>query len=199
MAALTSFGLSKSAKPFGQASHANTARPKIKEYRTLGRTGFQCSDIGFGTSGVTDPALIGAILDTGVNYVDCAEGYLRGRVEKAIGDAMVNRDRKKVFLTTKLGLGKNVTKQKLIERANKCLGRLQSDYIDCLMIHMPSTVAALNNEAYHDAIKDLKAEGKVRFSGLSNHGSQWGDVPETMETVHLAAAEDGRFDVALLV
>jgi predicted aldo/keto reductase-like oxidoreductase len=67
------------------------------------------------------------------------------------------------------------------------------------MIHMPSTVAALNNEAYHSAIKDLKAEGKVRFSGLSNHGSQWGDVPETMEKVHLAAAEDGRFDMALLV
>jgi len=199
MAVLGSLGLPRAERLFGQSSVANTKSPKIKEYRTLGRTGFKCSDIGFGSSGVTDPALIGAILDAGVNYVDCAEGYLRGQVEKAIGDAMINRDRKKVFLTTKLGLRKDATKQSVIERANKCLGRLQSDYIDCLMIHMPSTVAALNNEAYHAAIKDLKAEGKVRFSGLSNHGSQWGDVPETMEDVHLAAAEDGRFDVALLV
>jgi predicted aldo/keto reductase-like oxidoreductase len=199
MAALTGLGLSGGSKLFSQTSDTNPDGLKIKEYRKLGRTGFKCSDIGFGSSGVTDPAFIGAILDAGVNYVDCAEGYLRGQVEKTIGDAMINRDRKKVFLTTKLGLRKDETKQSVIERANKCLGRLQSDYIDCLMIHMPSTVAALDNKAYHAAIKDLKTEGKVRFSGLSNHGSQWGDVPETMEKVHLAAAEDGRFDVALLV
>jgi predicted aldo/keto reductase-like oxidoreductase len=199
MAMLAGIGLSRGSKLFSQTSDANTGGPKIKEYRTLGRTGFKCSDIGFGSSGVTDPAFIGAILDAGVNYVDCAEGYLRGQVEKTIGDAMINRDRKRVFLTTKLAIRKDATKQSVIDRANKCLGRLQSDYIDCLMIHMPSTVAALNNEAYHAAIKELKTEGKVRFSGLSNHGSQWGDVPETMEKVHLAAAEDGRFDVALLV
>ena len=199
VAVMGSLGLPGAERLFSQSSDANAGRPKIKEYRTLGRTGFRCSDIGFGSSGVTDPALIGAVLDAGINYVDCAEGYLRGRVEKAIGDAVVNRDRKKVFLTTKLALRKGDTKQSIIERANKCLERLQSGYIDCLMIHMPSTVEALNNEAYHAAIEDLKAEGKVRFSGLSNHGSQWGDVPETMEKVHLAAAEDGRFAVALLV
>jgi predicted aldo/keto reductase-like oxidoreductase len=148
---------------------------------------------------VTDPAFIGAVLDSGVNYIDTAEGYLRGQVERAIGKAMQGRDRKKVFITTKLGLRDSVTKQDVITRANQCLERLRMDYIDCLQIHMPSTVAALKNQAYHDAIKDLKTEGKVRFSGLSNHGSQWRDVPETMEDVHLAAAEDGRFDVALLV
>lgn len=199
MAVLAGLGLPGSSKLFGQTSDASTDGPKIKEYRTLGRTGFRCSDIGFGSSGVTDPAFIGAVLDAGVNYIDTAEGYLRGQVESTIGKALKGRDRKKVFISTKLGLRENVTKQDVLERANKCLGRLQMDYVDCLMIHMPSTVAALNNEAYHAAIKELKTEGKVRFSGLSNHGSQWGDVPETMEDVHLAAAEDGRFDVALLV
>jgi predicted aldo/keto reductase-like oxidoreductase len=199
LAAITSLGLAKGKGLLAQETDPNADAPRIKKYRTLGRTGFRCSDIGFGSSGVTDPALMSAIFDAGVNYVDCAEGYLRGQVEKTIGLAVKNRDRKKVFITTKLGLRKNDTKQTVIQRANKCLERLQSPYIDCLMIHMPSTVAALDNEAYHSAIKDLKAEGKVRFSGLSNHGSQWGDVPETMETVHLAAAEDGRFDVALLV
>jgi aryl-alcohol dehydrogenase-like predicted oxidoreductase len=199
IAMLAGLGLKNPSKLLGQTSDTKNKSPKIKEYRTLGRTGFKCSDIGFGSSGVTDPAFMGAVFDAGVNYVDCAEGYLRGRVEQTIGDAMKNRDRKKVFITTKLGLRKNDTKQTVIDRANKCLERLQSEYIDCLMIHMPSTVAALKNEAYHEAIKELKTEGKVRFAGLSNHGSQWGDVPETMEKVHLAAAEDGRFDVALLV
>ncbi len=199
MAGLVGFGSSKGMRFFDQAPEEPTVSPKIKKYRTLGRTGFKCSDIGFGSSGVTDPAFIGAVLDTGVNYIDTAEGYLRGQVESAIGKALKGRERKNIFVSTKLALRDNVTKQDVIERANKCLGRLQMDYVDCLMIHMPSTVAALKNEAYHGGIQDLKAEGKVRFSGLSNHGSQWGDVPETMEDVHLAAAEDGRFDVALFV
>ena len=199
MAMLAGLGLPGSSKLFSQTSGANAEGPKIKEYRTLGRTQFRCSDIGFGSSGVTDPAFIGAILDTGINYIDTAESYLRGQVESAIGKALQGRDRKKVFITTKMGIRQNGTKQDVIDRTNKCLERLQLDYVDCLQMHMPSTIAALKNEAYHEAIKDLKTEGKVRFSGLSNHGSQWGDVPETMEQVHLAAAEDGRFDVALLV
>jgi len=67
------------------------------------------------------------------------------------------------------------------------------------MIHKSETVEQLKTEGFHAAIRVLKAEGKVRFCGLSNHGSQWEDVSETMEKVHLAAAEDGRFDVAMLV
>jgi aryl-alcohol dehydrogenase-like predicted oxidoreductase len=199
MAVLAGFGLPGGSKLLSQTSGASTDGPRIKEYRTLGRTGFKCSDIGFGSSGVTDPAFIGAILDAGINYIDTAESYLRGQVESAIGKAIQGRDRKKIFITTKMGLRKDVTKQDVIDRANKCLERLQMDYVDGLQMHMPSTIAALKNEAYHEAVKELKTEGKVRFSGLSNHGSQWGDVPETMEQVHLAAAEDGRFDVALLV
>jgi len=44
-----------------------------------------------------------------------------------------------------------------------------------------------------------KSRDKVRFCGVSNHGSQWSDVPETMDKVLQAAAEDGRFDVMLFV
>jgi aryl-alcohol dehydrogenase-like predicted oxidoreductase len=200
VAALAGLGLKGNEKLFaGSAPSRGTGELKIKEYRTLGRTGFKCSDIGFGSSGVTDPAFIGAILDAGVNYIDTAESYSRGRVESALGDAIKNRDRKSVFISTKLGLGRERTKQAYKERAIKCLERLQSEYIDCLMIHMPSTVEQLKTEGFHEAFKELKAEGKVKYCGLSNHGPQWGDVPETMEQVHLAAAEDGRFDVALLV
>jgi aryl-alcohol dehydrogenase-like predicted oxidoreductase len=199
VAALGSLGLARATRLSAQSAVGNAPSPKIKEYRTLGRTGFRCSDIGFGSSGVTDPALIGAILDAGVNYIDTAESYLRGQVERAIGEAMKGRDRKKVFITTKMAVRSDATKQDVIKRANASLERLRMDYVDCLQMHMPSTVAALKNEAYLDAIEDLKIEGKVMFSGLSNHGSQWGEVPETMEQVHLAAAEDGRFDVALLV
>lgn len=176
-----------------------TSELKIKEYRTLGRTGFKASDIGLGSGEMNDPGLLEAVLDSGINYIDTAEGYGRGKVERTIGSVIKNRNRKSIFISTKLGLRGEVTKEALINRAHKCLERLQTDYIDCLMIHAPATVEQIKTEAFHAAITELKTQGKVRFCGLSNHGSQWQEVPESMEKVCLAAAEDGRFDVLLFV
>ena len=198
-AALAGAGLSARTKLFAEEHTPKTNEVKIKEYRTLGRTGFKVSDMSFGSGELAEPALLEAILDAGINYIDTAEGYGRGRSERIIGSVIKNRDRKKVFISTKLGLRGDLTKEAIKARALKCLERLQTEYVDCLMIHMPSTVDQLKTEGYHAAFEELKAEGRVRFRGLSNHGAQWGDVPETMEKVHLAAAEDGRFDVALFV
>jgi predicted aldo/keto reductase-like oxidoreductase len=184
---------------FGVSSEREDAEPKIKEYRTLGRTGFKASDIGLGAGYVTDVALMSAILDSGINYIDSAESYSQGQVERVIGEAMKGRDRKSVFITSKLGLREKDTRQGLKERALKCLERIRSDYVDCMMIHMPANITMLKHEGFHAAIGELKAEGKVRYCGLSQHGSQWQDLPETMEQVCLAAAEDGRFDVMLFV
>ncbi|MGD9344708.1 MAG: aldo/keto reductase [Candidatus Aminicenantes bacterium] len=198
-AVIAGAGLSARTKLFATDSPAEQGEVKVKEYRTLGRTGFKVSDMSFGAGELAEPALLEAILDAGINYIDTAEGYGRGRSERIIGSVIKNRDRKKVFISTKLGLRGDLTKEAIKSRALKCLERLQTDYVDCLMIHMPSTVEHLKTEGFHAAFEELKAEGRVRFLGLSNHGAQWGDVPETMEKVHLAAAEDGRFDVALLV
>jgi aryl-alcohol dehydrogenase-like predicted oxidoreductase len=198
-AVLTGIGFSGRKKLFGSGSSVEENEVKIKEYRTLGRTGFKVSDMAFGAGELAEPALLEAILDAGINYIDTAEGYGRGRSERMIGNVIKNRDRKKIFVTTKLGLRGDLTKKAIKDRALKCLERLQTEYVDCLMIHMPNTVEKLSTEGFHAAFKELKAEERVRFLGLSNHGAQWGDVPETMEKVHLAAAADGRFDVALLV
>ncbi len=73
------------------------------------------------------------------------------------------------------------------------------DYVDCLMMHSPLKVESLKNEHFHAAIKQLKTEGKLRFAGMSNHGTQWRDAVDPMEKVCLAAAADGRFDVMLFV
>jgi len=201
-AALASFGLPRREIAFGQTAQSPTgvAGPKIKEYRTLGRTGFKVSDIGLGGGEVTDAALFEAVLDRGINYIDAAENYVNGQVERTIGKAMKNRDRKSVFITTKLYLrDANVAKQEVLDRSRKCLERLQADYVDCLQIHCPPTTAILKAPGFHDAVKELKAEGRVRFCGLSQHGSQWNEAPETMEQVLMAAAEDGRFDLVLFV
>jgi predicted aldo/keto reductase-like oxidoreductase len=185
----------------GTGQEAQAKKSKIKEYKLLGRTGFKASDIGFGAGNLTDPALFAAALDAGVNYIDTAEHYARGNSERTIGQVIKNRDRKKLFITGKLnfGMGKS-TKEGIKDRAQKCLERLQTDYLDCLMIHMTPTLDQVKHEGYHEAIRELKAEGRVKFTGLSNHGIEHkyaGFIKDPMDQVILAAADDGRFDVVL--
>jgi predicted aldo/keto reductase-like oxidoreductase len=178
-------------------------RPRIKESRTLGRTGFKASDIGFGAGNLTNPALLEAALDMGINYIDTGEHYTRGNSERAIGKVIKNRNRKSLFITTKLNFSWGKTdKEGLKQRFLSCLERLQTDYADCLMIHMAPSVEQLKHEAYHQAIRELRAEGKVMYTGLSNHGAEnsfAGNTIDDMEKVVMAAAEDGRFDVVLFV
>jgi predicted aldo/keto reductase-like oxidoreductase len=199
VSAAAGLGLVRGAKLLGQESE-ESIEPKIKEYRTLGRTGFKVSDIGFGAGNLNNPNVLDAALDMGVNYIDTAEHYVRGNSERTIGEVISKRDRKKIFLTTKLNFRMGSSKEKLKERFANCLERLQTNYADCLMIHLAPTVEQVKHEPYHEAIRELKAEGKVRFSGLSNHGTDHkmsGWVIDEMDKIILAAAEDGRFDVIL--
>jgi len=195
--------------PFGRnKTPASTSAPqtpatKIKEYRTLGRAGFDVSDVSFGAGNLSNTNVLGAALDRGMNYIDTAEHYENGNAERAIGQVFKTHDRKSVFITTKLNLtfNKQNSKAGMRDRFMKCLERLGTDYVDCLMIHM-CTLAQVKYEPYHELIQELRAEGKVRFSGLSNHGadnSLSGRLDEPMEDVVLAAAEDGRFDIILCV
>ena len=182
----------------------NSQETRVHEYRTLGRTGFDVSDIGFGGGFLNNTNVMEVALDMGVNYIDTAEHYANGQSERAIGDAMQGRDRSSIFLTTKLNLsfGGGAEYDDLHRRFHQCLERLQTDYADCLMIHMTPVADEVSHEPYHRLIEDMKAEGKVRFSGLSNHGTEhsvYGNTQDTMESVIGAAVEDGRFDVALFV
>jgi aryl-alcohol dehydrogenase-like predicted oxidoreductase len=186
--------------------HEASEVPKIKEYRTLGRTGFKVSDISAGVT--TDVSLLNALLDTGINYIDTSESYAGGRIEETVGEAIRDRDRKSLFITTKTSdhsdsgkLSKeDVTKEGFLRRIRRSLERLQSDYIDCIMFSDAMSVDSLKQEGFHAAVKQLKEEGRVKFVGISHHGSEWHeDRKETMEKILLAAAEDGRFEVMLLV
>lgn len=184
----------------GLRTQEKTEKLRIREYRTLGRTGFDVSDISAGEHQGNE-AILSMLLDAGVNYIDTGESYGRGRDERVIGQVIKSRDRKSVFITTKIYLGKDRTKSSLIDRTRKCLERLQTDYIDCMMIHSAQNIATIKEKGFHDAMAELKTEGRVRFVGLSNHGTHWGNLQpeESMEKIMLAAADDGRFDVMLLV
>lgn len=172
---------------------------RISDYRRLGRTGFQVSDIAFGSAELTDPSLLRAILDAGINYIDSSEVYSNGGAERIIGRVLKDVVRSKIFVSTKIKVRKNDTRASLLKKAENCLERLQTEYIDCLMYHGPSTVDDIRSEAFHSALDELKSRGRVRFRGVSCHGSQWRKVQVSVEQILEAAALDGRFDVMLLV
>jgi predicted aldo/keto reductase-like oxidoreductase len=195
---LAGVGTTLAAKPAlaGQTTAGGTA--KIKSYRTLGRTGFKASDIGIGTSQTFPTEVLKAALDAGVNYFDTGEGYGRGAAERSIGEAIKGRDRKSLFITTKFRMDGLAGPADVAGKLQQSLERLQTDYVDCLMLG-PQTAASVKNEIYHQAIEELKKQGKVRFSGAASHGSRTPGQGEPMEDVLLAAVDDGRFDVILLV
>lgn len=173
-----------------QAPTAN----RIRQFRTLGRTGFKVSDISSGYCNNT--AVLKAIFAAGVNYIDTAESYGN---QRAIGQALQGVERKSLFITSKLELTTEVSKENFLKRFTKCLEELQTDYIDCLMMHMPEKAELLASPGFHQAMEQLKKEGKLHFVGISHHGPNWFRAPEeTMEKVLLAAAVDGRFDVYLM-
>lgn len=173
---------------------AAPAEPKIREYRTLGRTGFKVSDISLGTCFAG--AVIRMMLEAGVTYIDSAESY---KNQTIIGKAIRGRDRKSVFITSKLELKKEDTVDSLTDRFRKCLEELQTDYIDCMMNHMPEELELVRHEAFHAMTARMKADGKLRFVGIAHHGVSWAEDPKNpMEAVLGAAAEDGRYDVMLL-
>jgi len=171
-------------------------KPKIKSYRTLGRTGFEVSDISIGGAG-RESNIYRYAYDHGINYFDTAEEYGNGDNERKIGEALQHMDRKKVFITTKLLLKDEDTQQTILDRFGKCQERLRTDYVDGLYIHSAPRISTLGNEGFHGAVARLKADGRLRFAGVSNHGSRAQDE-ESMDKVLVAAAEDGRFDLMLI-
>lgn len=178
-----------------QAVADKTGAPRIKEYRVLGRTGFKVSDIGAGS--IMNDAVLRAALDAGVNYLDTAEQYPGHH--RIVAKAVKDLDRKSLFITTKLEVLEDKSKEGFLKRARKCFEDLNTEYVDCLMMHMPEKAELLKTPGFHEAMAELKAEGRVRFVGVSNHGSFWfRDPEETMEKILMAAAEDGRFDVFLM-
>jgi len=168
---------------------------EIEDYRILGRTGFKVSDLAVGY--VNDEGVMAAMLDGGMNYIDTGESY--PGAHQMIGKVIKGRDRRSLFITSKMLMEGETSKEALIKRTEKSLEDLGTDYIDCMMLHCPETVEELKHERYHAAMKELKENGRIHYTGVSNHGSFWyRDSKQSMDTVLLAAAEDGRFDVFLM-
>lgn len=148
------------------------------KYSTLGRTGFNVSNIGFGGSrGNTEPSMIAYAFEKGINYIDTSEGYRGGNSEIMIGKG-VKKFRDKVFITTKVGstggggrITKDTPEENIMDRAMASLRRLDTPYIDCLMIHGAGDpdLGGFENPNVWSVFNQLKSEGKVKYFGVSSH------------------------------
>lgn len=163
----------------------------IRSRRTLGRTDLEVPDICFGTFSLAgDEDLVRYALDRGVTHFDTAEGYMDGRSEATLGRALAgSRDR--VTLTTKLVAGADMRAGAMMTRLEESLGRLQTDYVDLFLNHAVDDVARVENPEWAAFAERAKAQGKVRYTGMSGHG------PSLLPCLR-AALEQPWFDAMLV-
>ncbi len=167
------------------------------QYRTLGRTGLKLPIVSMGAGAASDPGIVKASYELGVRHFDTASAYQFGRNEQMVATA-INRMgvRDKVAIGTKAltstqrrGATPEQLRKRLIKTADASLRRLKTDYLDILYVHDVQDVAPIKDEAIIDGMKQLKSEGKVRFTGISTHSD--------MANVINAVTEGGFYDVVL--
>lgn len=114
--------------------------------------------------------LVQDALDNGVTFFDTAPNYGNGNSELILGEALKGH-RKKVVINTKVGHGPNnaweFTKEGIRKSVERSLTRLQTDYLDSVILHSPEfNVLNTDNELF-DELRALKKEGKIKLFGVS--------------------------------
>lgn len=146
--------------------------PRSRATRTLGRTGLRISDIGFGSSSLSDNEhLVRHALDRGVSYFDTAESYQSGRAEQVLGRAL-HGERDRVTLASKVQAGPRDSRDDIMRALDGSLSRLQTDHIDLYFNHAVNDVARLKNDEWFEFTARAKQQGKIRFTGMSGHGGR---------------------------
>ena len=155
-------------------------------YRRLGRTELMISEVGLGGSPPPEEELFRECMERGVNYIDTSPVYSNGNSERTIG-AAVKGKRDQFHITTKVHIGPARTKDGLLAEFQGSLSRLETDYLDVLMIHGAANPTDHANEAVLETFAQLKQQGKIRFTGLSCHQNATKVLPP--------AIESGNYDV----
>ena len=172
--------------------------------RMFGKTGMQITRVGFGSWAVgggdwavgwgdqDDEASISAIrhaISLGVNWIDTAAVYGLGRSEMVVAKALHDIPKsERPYVFTKCGLvwdaknpremPKRVGKPDSIRaELEASLKRLNVEQIDLYQMHWPADDGTILQD-YWQTLLDLKAQGKVRAVGLSNHSMAQLNVAE---------------------
>jgi hypothetical protein len=150
-------------------------------YRRLGRTNLLISEISLGGSPVPEWPILLQAFERGVNYIDTSHSYQNGNSERQIGRLLKEVGRDKVHVGTKFHLRRNWSEKSIISSVEGSLGRLNTDYLDVLLIHGAGNVEHLDDERVLSAFETLKKQGKYRFRGLSCHSNHHEIVKKAVE------------------
>ena len=158
--------------------------------RTLGRTGLPVTQLGYGAMEVRGTriwggrpvaddeadAILNAVLDAGINFIDTANDY--GRSEEYIGRFLSHR-RGEFILATKCGctvVRKDEhtddtphvwTRENLFRGLHESLARMKTDYVDVMQLHNPSVEQAREGDLVA-ALQEMRDQGKVCWLGCSS-------------------------------
>lgn len=114
--------------------------------------------------------LIETAMENGINFFDHADVYGLGEAEELFGKCMTESLREKIILQSKCGihLGEmfDFSKEHILKSVDKSLKRLQTDYLDILLLHRPDTL--VDCEEVAEAFAVLEEQGKVKYFGVSN-------------------------------
>jgi predicted oxidoreductase len=110
-------------------------------------------------------------LEEGANFFDHADIYGGGTCEEIFADAIhMNAEiREKIILQSKCGIRKGMfdfSKEYILESVDGILKRLNTEYLDVLLLHRPD--ALVEPEEVAEAFDTLERSGKVRHFGVSN-------------------------------
>jgi aryl-alcohol dehydrogenase-like predicted oxidoreductase len=150
------------------------------EYRQLGSAGVRVSVIGLGTNRFGSEMLpqgevnnvIDAAQDWGINLIDSADAYTKGRSEETLGNALKGRWDKfvvasKFYFPTGDGTNdRGTSRYHMMNSVETSLRRLQNDYIDLYYIHRWDPAVPI--EETLRGLDDLLSMGKIRYIGVSD-------------------------------
>lgn len=115
-----------------------------------------------------------AAFDIGINFFDTAEAYGNGYSEQLLSRALGDK-RSELVISSKVAV-ENLAPEDVIEACERSLQNLGTDYIDLYMLHWPNRDVPLAESI--GALSKLKEDGKIRWYGVSNFGSQ--DLDEAL-------------------
>lgn len=147
-------------------------KESVKKINLLGFGAWQLSnhhDFN-GLDYISGVKLVQEAIKNGINFFDTAPNYGLGTSEKVIGDAVKGR-RDEVFINTKFGHHTDDTVDfdvsKMIHSIEGSLNRLQTTYLDSVILHNPEMDILKGNQGHYDELEKIKSEGKIRSYGVS--------------------------------
>src|ERR687885_647281 len=146
-------------------------------YRQLGSSDLQVSEISLGSwltysGGVPADqaeACVEKAFEVGINFIDTANVYGRGRAEEFLGEVLERRPRDSYVLATKLYFpmngGRGLSRGQVHKQIELSLRRLRTDYVDLYQCHRFDRETPL--EETMEALTEAVRQGKARYIGFS--------------------------------